>query len=248
MDIIVEPIVTLAHSESNVDNADIINEDSVFFEYDLPVLFKADPFTQYDLIEQGSRAVAGMRTAANFRNGVRLRGTVGRRWRSETDPAFSIGSNLDGTQSDYIIGGGLDLGTQFSFDSGIRLDDDGDLLKIETTGSVEFWRFDVNATYFRLDEDISFNPLAPETTEGLALNAKIRLTDSTKLLYLVNRNLTRELNARQQIALQWEDDCSFFRIGWAQSEISDRGIGNSESITFEFGFKTLGQVTNSDFD
>lgn len=248
MSIIVEPIATIAHSESNVDNIDIISEDSVFFQYDLPVLFKADPFTQYDLIEQGSRMAAGVRTTASFDNGIRVRGTLGRRWRSEADPAFSIGTNLDGTQSDYLVGGGFDMGQKLSIDTGFRIDNDGDILSVETTGSIQWWRFDTKATYFRFDEEISFNPLSKVTTEGISLNSKIKLTDSIQLLYLLNRNLTRKLNQSQQVALQWQDDCSFFRIGWQQSEVNDRGVGDSDSITFEFGFKTLGYITNSDFD
>ena len=245
--ITVEPIVTIAYGESSVANGELPVEDSANFEYDLPVLFEADPFTEYDLFEQGGRIAAGFRATAAFDNGVRLRGTVGRRWREEADPYFVAGSNLAGTESDYVIGTGLDISNNFSFDTSMRVDDEFDVKRFEANTSMNWWRLRGRATYFNIDEDVSFSANA-DGTQGLYLVSIFEINDSLDLSYRVERNLETNQNRNQQVALRWSDDCSFFLVGYKQSGINDRGVGESEAIIFGFGFNTLGRVTNADFD
>ncbi|MAP94005.1 MAG: hypothetical protein CMK07_03545 [Ponticaulis sp.] len=245
--VIVEPIMTLGYGEASVDNGSIPVEDSITYEYDLPVLFKADPFSEYDLIEEGGRVVVGGRATAAFDNGIELRGTVGRRWRDEADPFFGVPSNLNGTASDYLVGTGIDIGKYFTFDSSFRLNDEFDLKRFEAQTTVDWWRIKARATYFDVKEDIVFG-LNPEQVQGIDFETRIELTDSLEFAYKLERNLETNLNRNQQIALKWFDDCSFFLIGWKQSQINDRGVGDSESIVFGFGFNTLGEVNNTDFD
>ena len=249
--VMIEPIVTIGYGEASADNSEIFVQDTVNFEYDMPVLFEADPFSQYDVIEQGGRAVAGLRANAKFDNGIALRGTVGRRFRDEPDPFFSYASNLGGEKSDYLVGAGFDFGSTFSFDSSIRLDDDYEMKRIDVKTDLDWWRFSNSVSYFKVDEDIAFpsafgSPSLP--VEGVSFTTQIQLTDSLNFGYQIKRNLAEEFNRSQLIALRWSDDCSFFEIGWKQSGISVSGLGNSEAIFFGFGFNTLGEVSPADFD
>ena len=247
VDVTFEPVVTIAYSESSLDNGIVPNEDLTRYEYELTSLFEADPFSHYDLIEQGGRIAAGFRTSAHFDNGVTLRGTAGRRWRDEADPAFSYASNLSGTRSDYLVGGGFDIGRAFSFDTSLRLDDDFDVVRFETTTGFDFWRVSGDITYFNLDESISFEVI-PEQTHAIDLKWQFELTESIDLMYALRRNIGTNENEIQAFAVQWSDDCSFFQIGWRQRGISDRGVGSDNAITFGFGFNTLGLISNSDFE
>ena len=247
VDISFEPVVTIAYGDSSLDNGIVPNEDLTRYEYELTSLFEADPFSHYDLIEQGGRIAAGFRTSAHFDNGITLRGTAGRRWRDEADPAFSYASNLAGTRSDYLVGGGFDIGRAFSFDTSLRLDDDFDVVRFETNTSFEFWRMRGDITYFNLDESISFYQ-TPEQAHAIDLTWQFELTESVDLMYALRRNMDTQENDSQAFAVQWSDDCSFFRIGWRQRGISDRGVGSSDTITFGFGFNTLGRVTSGDFE
>lgn len=242
----IEPIVTIGFGEASVDNGDLPIEDSGLFEYDLPVLFKADPFTEYDLIEQGSRAVAGLRAKAQF-DDIELRGTIGRRYRDEIDPFFEVGSNLGMEKSDYVAGAGFDIGDYFTFDTSLRLDDDFDIRRVEIQSAVNWWRINSTVNYFNIDDSVGFGT-NPSQVQGVAFRSVFELTDSLDLSYQINRNLESNLNQRQFIGLRWSDDCSFFIVGWQQSQINDRGVGDSESIVFGFGFNTIGAVSPGDFD
>ena len=246
----VEPIAMLAYSESSLDNGEIPIEDTAYYEYDLPVLFEADPISQYDLVEQGKRAVFGVKANAAFENGLNLRGTVGRRYRDEADPNFTLSSNLGGEESDYLVGAGFDLGRTFSFDSSVRLNDDYEMKRLDVLSTYNWWRLQGRVFYFKLDEDISFASNLNNATpiEGISFATRIQLTDSIDLSYQIQRNLEAEINRSQLIALRWSDECSFFEIGWKATGINDRGLGGSEAIVFGFGFNTLGEVTQTDFD
>tara|TARA_Y100000052_G_scaffold26765_1_gene32345 strand:+ start:32854 stop:35157 length:2304 start_codon:yes stop_codon:yes gene_type:complete len=242
----IEPIVTFGYGEASLDNGELPVEDSALFEYDLPVLFKADPFTEYDLIEQGSRVVAGLRAKAQF-DDFEVRGTIGQRFRDEVDPFFEIGSNLGMEKSDYVAGFGFDIGDNLKFDSTMRLDKDFDIRRIEAQTEIDWWRISSGFTYFNIDEDVAFGN-NPTQTQGIAFRSQFELTDSLDLSYSINRNLETNLNQRQFAGVRWSDDCSFFIIGWEQRQISDRGVGDSESIVFGFGFNTIGAITTQDFD
>ncbi|WP_293613357.1 LPS assembly protein LptD [Ponticaulis sp.] len=242
-----EPIMTVAYSEASVDNGILPNEDSAKYELDHTTMFEADPFTQQDLLETGGRIAAGFRTTFSFDNGLTLRSTFGRRWSDETDPAFSYASNLAGTQSDYLVGGSVDFGNAFSFATNMRVDDDFEVQRTESRMTLNWWRMSGAASYFNIGEDVSFDE-TPTQRQAIALSASFEVSDDLDLMYRISRNLETNLNQIQAVALRWSDECSFFQIGWQQRQITDRGIGDSNSITFGFGFNTLGQVTSGNFD
>ena len=129
----------------------------------------------------------------------------------------------------------------------MRVDDEFDVKRFEANTSMNWWRLRGRATYFNIDEDVSFSANA-DGTQGLYLVSIFEINDSLDLSYRVERNLETNQNRNQQVALRWSDDCSFFLVGYKQSGINDRGVGESEAIIFGFGFNTLGRVTNADFD
>ena len=46
------------------------------------------------------------------------------RWRDMSDPVFDVGSNLDGTVSDWVAGLSADFGNPLRLETRVRLDDD----------------------------------------------------------------------------------------------------------------------------
>lgn len=247
-DIVVEPIVTIAYTEASLENGILPNEDSTFYEYTSPVAFEADPFTNYDLIETGGRVAAGLRTTADFRNGIFLEGAIARRWREDPDPAFAIASNLGGDRSDYVIQSGVRLGDYFKFDTNFRADNNFEIKRIEATGSVDFWRIEAKATYFDLSEDIAYSETNPNGAEGILITSSLDVTDHIRLLYNQSRNIEQGFNVFQGFGVELYDDCSFIQITYLSREVNDRGVGQGDTIKIAFGFKTIGQVSDRDFD
>ena len=78
---------------------------------------------------------AGISATARWKNGFEISGLVGRRWRSEADPAFDVSSNLDGTVSDWLVSASVDFNDYFSIDTKLRLDDDSlDINRLDDGG------------------------------------------------------------------------------------------------------------------
>jgi LPS-assembly protein len=247
-DMTFEPIVTVAYTEANVDNGTLPNEDSPFYEYTSAVAFEADPFTNFDLIETGGRVAAGFRSTAVFQNGIALNGALAKRWRDEADPAFVAASNLAGTESDYLAEAGVTISDKFRFESNFRFDDDLVLNRFEATGRLNIWRFTASATYFDMSEDVAYSATNPNGAEGIEVRTSFRVNDNIKLLYAQNRNIETGQNAQKAFGLELSDECSFLRISYVEKEISDRGVGSSDTIKFAFGLKTIGQVSDRTFE
>ena len=241
---LIEPIVMVAHSESSIENGVLPNEDSQVFEYTLGNAFEANPFSNFDLIETGSRVAAGFRTRTDVGQNFSLETSFARRWRDEADPALGRYSNLDGTQSDYLVSGLAKFGSHFSISSDLRFDEDQKLVRSVLSSRLSFDRFFGSVTYFDLSDEIAFT----SGIEGLNINTSLQVTENIKLLYAQNRNIEDGLNASQAIGIEFFDECGFFRIQYQKREQDDRGLEDESQIRFAFGLKTLGQVSDNTFD
>lgn len=246
--IYVEPIAMVAYSESSVENGTLPNEDSTFYEYTLDMAFEPDPFATSDLIETGTRLAAGVRSRADFNNNLSLNGVVARRWKSEDDDSFSRASNLSQTESDYLVGGGLSFGNVFSIESNFRLDEDFTLQRTELRSSLEYWRLKAGVTYFELSDDLSDSQIRNIGSEGIQIQGAFDVTKNIKLMYSQIRNIETQERRREAIGVEFYDDCGFIRLTWSESDISDRGVGDSGSLKIAFGLRTLGNLAGDQFD
>ena len=247
-DMVIEPIAMVAYSDVSVDNGLLPNEDSTNYEYTLADAFEPDPFGNGDLIESGARVAAGFRGYTDFRNGVKLKGAFARRWRDKTDPALEIGTNLDGTQSDYLIGAGAEIGSFLSFDSNFRVDDNFELQRVEARAKLNIDRLYVGATYFDLTDEVVFADADPDGQEGIQINSKLRVTDYIDFEYKHIRNIETGENASMAFGVRFHDECSFILFTIEEREIDDRNVTGGTTFRVSFGFKTLGQVSDGTFD
>ena len=169
----------------------------------------------------------------------------GRRWRDEADPAFGRGSNLDGTVSDWVGGVSADFGRKLRLETRARFDnDDFGLSRIDAGAKTALGRLSGSVRYFKLDSDLS-SLGTPE--EGVAFNAKVRLTENYFVQLGQTTDLIEQRDLRQSIGISYEDDCSVFQIMFTRSETIDRTLGQNDSIMFAFSLKSLGTFGSSDF-
>ena len=233
-----------AIGSSDPNNDAIPNEDGLSFEADESSLFLANAASGYDRWEGGNRASAGISASASWGRNNSADFLFGRRWRESADPAFSLLSNLEGTQSDYVAAVGLSLGNGLSIQNRLRLDkDDLTVQRLDTSASLTAWRLETNARYFQISEDLKTGG-----DEGLVLQTRLRFTDNILGVYALQRNFTDDLNLRQLVGIAFEDDCSYFQVAYERQEVTDRTLGPSEAIRFTFSLKTLGTFGDSTFD
>lgn len=248
VDLIVEPEGMVAYGTSGTNDPDIPIEDSLFYELDESSLFEANAASGFDTYEGGSKASLGTSITARWKNGMSISALGGRRWRDMSDPVFDIGSNLDGTVSDWVAGISADFGNPLRVETRVRLDDDDlNLNRIDARVDTNFWRFRANARYYRIDGGITSSGL---NDEGIQVNADFKVTDNYYFLYGLSRDISGRVDSQgnlsdprdisQSIGLAYEDDCSRFEVSFERSEAIDRTLGPTDSIKFRFALKTLG--------
>lgn len=256
VDILIEPEAMLAYGTSGTNDQDIPIEDSLFYELDETSLFEANAASGFDTYEGGSKASLGASVSARWKNGMTISALGGRRWRDMSDPVFDVGSNLDGTVSDWVAGVSADFGGPLKIETRVRLDDDDfSLNRIDARIRTNFWRFRSNARYYSISGDVTDSGFSDE---GIEVSADLKVTDNYYFLYSLSRDISGRANAsgrtsdprdiRQSLGIAYEDDCSRFEIAFERSEAIDRTLGPQDSIKFRFSLKTLGDFGSADVD
>ncbi len=180
----------------------------------------------------------------------------GRRWRDVSDPVFDVGSNLDGTVSDWVAGVSADFGKPLKIETRVRLDsDDFALNRIDARIKTNFWRVRSNARYYSIAGDVTDSGFSDE---GIEVTADFKVTDNYYFLYSLSRDISGRADStgrtsdprdiRQSLGVAYEDDCSRFEIAFERSEAIDRTLGPQDSIKFRFALKTLGDFGSNDTD
>ncbi|MFN7056131.1 LPS-assembly protein LptD [Hyphomonas sp.] len=245
VDVFLEPTVMAAWGVANANDPAIPVEDSQFYEFDESSLFYANGFGNFDLYEGDGKASAGLTARAVWKNGVELASTVGRRWRSEADPAFDRASNLDGKSSDWVGTASLNFGQSLRLSSRVRLDpDDLNLNRLDARISTTLGRFRAVGQYYKIDGRIS--PTGGLPDEGVYLRSEFNVTDRYSVIFGQLRDITRDLNPLQEFGLAYSDDCARFELVYRRTEQRDRSIGPSENIQFRFTLRSLGNFGSGD--
>jgi LPS-assembly protein len=246
VDIMLEPEVMAAWGTSNSNDPALPNEDALLFEMDETVLFDANSVAGYDLFEGDGKISAGLTARAVWKEGPELSATFGRRWRSRSDDTFDTVSNIDGTTSDWVAAATADFGSPLRIDTRVRLDDEGlELNRIDARVTTSTSRFRASGQYYKVSDRLNSSGTEDE---GIFLNGEFRVTKNYSLLFGQLRDIADNRNARKQIGIAYEDDCSRLELVYSRSELRDRTQGPSENIQIRFSLKTLGQFGSSQFD
>jgi LPS-assembly protein len=236
-DLIVEPVLMAAYGVNDDGDPRILNEDSLGFELDDSDLFRPNAAPNYDLWEPGGRISAGMRATARAHGGQSASLIVGRRWREEAAPGFTVQNNLDGRASDWVGALQADLGRNFATDVRFRLDDASLEVQRLDVGVRAAWnRFNGSLRYYAIDEVLVpgnpseevYGTLGAELARGWRIQAGLR------------RDLENNINLRQDIRAIYEDDCTFLEIAYTRTETRSGRLGPNEGLQIRIGLRTLG--------
>lgn len=246
VDLMLEPAVMAAWGLSNVNDAAIPVEDSLLYEFDETSLFEANGAGNFDLYEGDGKLSAGITARAIWKNGTELSTTVGRRWRSRVDPNFDVASNLNGKSSDWLASASFKMGRALQLSSRVRLnEDDLSLSRFDMRASTSFDRFRAVGQYYKIDERIS---PAGTSDEGIYLRGEVQITDRYSVVFGQLRDISRNVDTKQEFGLAYTDDCARFEIIYDRSELRDRTLGPSESFQIRFSLLSLGNFGSNGFN
>jgi len=246
VDLMLEPAVMGAWGFSNVNDPAIPVEDSLLYEFDESSLFEPNGVGNYDLYEGDGKLSAGITARAIWKNGTEIATTVGRRWRSRVDPNFDVASNLNGTSSDWLASASLKMGQALQLSSRVRLnEEDLSLSRLDMRASTSFSRFRAVGQYYKIDERIS---PAGTSDEGIYLQGELQIANGYSIIFSQLRDISRNVDTRQELGLAYTDDCARFELIYERSEVRDRTLGPSESFQIRFSLLSLGNFGSNTFD
>jgi LPS-assembly protein len=237
--VIVEPVVMAAVGTQGGNDARIVNEDSQAFELDDSNLFRPNAAPNFDLWEPGPRLSAGLRATARTDSGATITGLVGRRWRSDSEPAFTPANNLEGRASDWVGAVGVDFGDRFSANVRARARDGSFALqRLDARVAGRVGRFTVSTRYLNVDGAVN----AGDRLEEVSADVGVRLNGGWSVSGGFRRDLDSDTNLQHRLAVIYEDDCSFLEFAYTRSETFDRRLGPSEGFRIRVGLTTLGVI------
>ena len=243
--IILEPIIQALASPKYKPDRNIPNEDSVAFEYDDTTLFEPDRFPGFDLYESGARFNIGARAnilwdthSANL--------TVGRTYRTEADPAFTVGSGLQGRSSDYVAFAQVSpiAGTNFFIRS--RLDAETLAVRRNEAGLDVGWRSIQGSLRYLYNESGFFIDAQGQTQIGRVEDATVAGTWFFLKNWGVSLNATRDLRLKTfpaaQVGFVYRDECVRVDVIYTRDETYRAAIGASNSFGIRLTLATLGDT------
>lgn len=243
VDLIVEPVAMAAYGSQGGDDPRIVNEDSLGFEIDDSNLFRPNGAPNYDLWEPGGRMAVGVRATARAHNGRSASVLFGRRFRDQSTAIFTNNNNLEGTSSDYVAAGQVDLGRNFGAVVRTRLDQDNlSVQRIDAEVRGALGRFEAYGRYFNIDQTLI---ASGEPSEELTASVGARLARGWRVQFGVRRDLDSNTNLSQELRAIYEDDCTFLELAYTRSESVDRQLGPNEGFQIRVGLRTLGAIGGS---
>ncbi|MEE3050623.1 MAG: LPS assembly protein LptD [Pseudomonadota bacterium] len=236
---ILEPIAQAVYSPNSGNSDKIPNEDSQELEFDDTNLFSANKFSGIDRIEEGTRLNYGLKWSIFLPGGT---GTffIGQSWRPENNDTFATGSGLEEDFSDLVGRAQIDLGSYLNFVYRTRFASDTFVPKrneLTFNAGVPAFRVQANYTFLETQENSEF-PGREEINYGASsrLNRfwRVGLSGVTDLA----AGETRRVGGN----ITYENECFVFNANLTRNFFEDRDLEPTDTITFNFLFKTLGPI------
>ncbi len=236
----VEPRVQLIASPANIENNEIINEDSQSIEFDYAGLFDFNKATGYDAFEDGQRMNAGFAASAIWPNGIAVEGSIGQQFRLQTTDAFDFSSGLGDKNSDIVGSLNFRYGSKAGIENRFRIDNtSGDIQRAESMAFFRAGPVRGNVSYVRLNEEnVSANLVR---REELTASGRVKLTRHWSAAGAWRLDLESDRTIRQDFTIGYEDECSTFGITFRRDRTRDENLEPDNAVLVNFTLKSLVQ-------
>lgn len=236
----IEPRVQLIASPSNLNDADILNEDSQSIEFDYAGLFDFNKATGYDAFEDGQRMNVGVAASAAWVNGLSIEASIGQQFRAQSTDAFALSSGLGDIQSDIVGSLNVRFGSTAGIENRFRVDDDtGDIQRAESMLYFNAGPVSGNASYVRLNEENVANNLVRR--EELTARAQVKITKHWSTGGAWRLDLEKNRTISQDFIISYRDECSTFGITYRRDRTFDDNLPTNNAVLLTFSLNTLVQ-------
>lgn len=200
---LLEPVVQVFYGDSNRKN--IPNEDSVLLEFDEGNLWSDSRFAGSDRVETGWRSNIGVSWTRLDPAGWSLALVAGRVYREESDPAFTAGSGLEGTSSDWLLAGQINFANGLSISNRALFDDHLDVSRNETRVSWANDRISLGSSYLWIESAPAEN--RPQASEW-AFDGSYKFNDNWIGSADWRYDFINDRAARIGLGLEYRNECT----------------------------------------
>lgn len=230
-------------------NSTIPNEDSLTPEFTDANLFSLNRFPGIDRLEGGNRANVGLHGAWFLGGGQQIDALVGQSYRQRRDPAFPVGSGLDGTVSDVVGRVSFTPNQYFDLTTRGRLDHRNykNVSFADALASAGPSWLRLNAGYiYSAFNPYSYYSSVPSGTYPLTPRSEVTVGGSATLAshYHLNGSVQRDLQLGKMVGVSggasYDDECFTFSAGYYRRYTSINGDHGDSTVLFQLTFKTVG--------
>lgn len=237
---VIEPVVQLVLAPQGDDG--IPNEDSALVEFDEGNLFALSRFPGSDATEKGVRANLGISYLRSDPNGWTLGATLGRVVRAKDLGQFSLGSGLDGVQSNWMAAWQLNMPGGVAVTNRLIFNDGFDLTKTELRADVVANRFGLSAGYTYAVADAVQNRAVP--ISELTLASSYQITDGWTARLANRYDLQANRAAKAAVGLTFRNECLLVDLSLSRRFTSSTSV--TPTTDFGLSVELLGFGGGSD--
>lgn len=181
------------------------NEDSTHNEFDIANLAALNRFSGQDETETGARVSIGASWTRIGAEGVTSTLSFGRVIRADENSAFSTSSGLDGTKSNWLLSGQLDLPQGLALQARTLFDDDANLNHAAALLNWETETVSLSSAYLWQAADLAED--RPEVVSEITLDTRVQVTDNWAIFADTRYDLAVGRPARAGLGLQYRNEC-----------------------------------------
>lgn len=233
--LVLEPIAQVVASTNGNNPETIPNEDSQLFDFSDVNLFAYNRQVGWDRVDNGTRAVYGLRGEAEFPGEHYLNFLVGQDYSLSGDAINVLGTSSSDDFSDYVGQVGYESG-MLNVDYRVWLrEDDLALRRNEISGVLTTRYLDLYSDYIYLNED----PVLEDLNE-IFVGGNLRVNENWSLNGFVRRDLESKDDTRAAGGgVVWQNECVTIFTGVTREFFRDRDIQPDTSVSVRVGLKNL---------
>jgi LPS-assembly protein len=242
---IISPVAQFIARPDRIEQKGIPNEDAKSLVFTDALLFEVDKSSGYDRIETGTRTNVGVQYTYQANGGGYAKVIAGESFHVGGRNPYTLGTGLEKTRSDYVVGLYLEPTTMFRFLAQTRFDSEtlevarSDLFAYVGYGPVQAT---VNYAYNRKNPlDLASGiPNLYMSKEEILGALQLKLTDHWYLIGNARFDLENSRTLQNTLGVKYLDECFMLSTTYTETFYTDRDVKPDKQIMVRFELKHLG--------
>ncbi|MEM7058284.1 MAG: LPS assembly protein LptD [Pseudomonadota bacterium] len=233
-----EPVVQGIVAPYGGNNINIPVEDSLVTEFDETNVIDRNHFSGLDAFEEGPRINLSLRYERIASDGLEFNASVGRVYRFRQLNAFSAGSGLRDTESDFVASWQASFHPYVKLRHRVRFSEDATITRNEFFGSLKVDPAELSTSYVFLESDPAIGAISDR--EEINARGKVKIDNNWSVTAFGQRDLQFGEFVRIGGALVYENECCSVEVTVGRRFTDQENSPASTSFGLNISLLTLG--------